>query len=49
MKHTKKVEMAKKMRTPAEEKGGVPLFQTGEWVRRKQALALKNQHVQKAK
>ena len=39
MKHTHKVKLGRKMRTPQEEKDGVSIFDSSEWNKRKLAIA----------
>jgi hypothetical protein len=39
MTHKQKVRLARKMRTPKEIRKRVPIFQTDEWDRRKEAIA----------
>ncbi len=39
MNHKKKVKLARRMRTPLEEKLRVPIFSSGEWMKRKDAKA----------
>jgi len=41
MKHTDKLKLARKMRTPAETKLGVPVFDSAEWKLRKAAKEAK--------
>ena len=41
MTHKQKVRMARKMRTPAEARKRIPIFQTEAWERRHEAIAIR--------